>query len=99
MIGQPIAASSPHFYSRNGTWIDKLEGLAPNVTKHESYFIAEPTMGVPINQAARSQLNLVVGDVSSFKSDIAKFSNMVIPMMWLDIVGNSNNIETLLSLQ
>ncbi|CAO1322116.1 unnamed protein product [Diamesa tonsa] len=84
-FGQPIAASSPHFYNRNGSWIDKLEGLAPNEEKHESYFIAEPTMGVPINQAARSQLNLVVGDVSSFKSDIAKFSNMVIPMMWLEI--------------
>lgn len=55
-------------------------------------------MGVPINQAARSQLNLVIGDVSSFKSDIAKFSNMVIPMMWLEIVGSNNNILALLSL-
>lgn len=54
-------------------------------------------MGVPINQAARSQSNLVVGDVSSFKSDIAKFSNMVIPMMWLDIVGNNKKNRTLYS--
>ncbi|CAO1346533.1 unnamed protein product [Diamesa serratosioi] len=84
-FGQPLAASSPHFYNRKGPWISKLQGLAPNAEKHESYFIAEPTMGVPINQAARSQSNLVVGDVSSFKSDIATFSNMVIPMMWLDI--------------
>ena len=55
-------------------------------------------MGVPINQAARSQLNLIVGDVSSFKSDIAKFSNMVIPVLWLDIVRNNNNNEISCSL-
>jgi scavenger receptor class B, member 1 len=78
-------ASFPHFLNRPGNFTKRLEGLQPNKEEHESYAIIEPTLGVPLNQRATSQSNVVTGDLSGFKSDIAKFSHMVIPMFWLSV--------------
>lgn len=86
---QPIAASSPHFFARSGTFADKLEGLRPDASKHQSYTIVEPVMGVPLNQRAASQTNLVTKNLRSFKADIARFSDMVIPMVWMEYVGEA----------
>lgn len=77
-LDQPIVASFPHFLGRVGNFTNKLEGIHPNKVKHESYSIIEPVLGVPLNQRATSQSNVVTQDLSGFKSDIAKFSNMVI---------------------
>lgn len=46
-------------------------------------------MGVPLNQRAASQTNLVTKNLRSFKADIARFSDMVIPMVWMEYVGES----------
>lgn len=83
---QPVVASFPHFYTRPGKFLDKLEGIHPNASKHRSYTIIEPTLGVPLNQRAVSQSSVVTKDLRGFKSDIAKFSNMVIPMFWVEYV-------------
>jgi len=83
---QPIVASFPHFFNRPGPWMERLEGLHGDRNKHQSYITVEPTLGVPLNQRACSQSNLRTSDLSGFKADIARFSEMVIPMFWLDIV-------------
>lgn len=83
---QPIVASFPHFNARPGKFMEKLDGLHPDPDKHTSYTILEPTLGVPLTQRAVSQSNIVTGDLSRFKSDISKFSDMVIPMFWLEYV-------------
>lgn len=83
---QPIVASFPHFYGRSGDFVDKLEGLRPDADKHTSYTIIEPVLGVPLNQRAVSQSNIVTRNLKSFKSDIAMFSDMVLPMFWMEIV-------------
>lgn len=83
---QPIVASFPHFNARPGKFIDKLEGLHPDPEKHTSYTILEPTLGVPLTQRATSQSNIVTRDLSRYKSDFSKFSDMVIPMFWLEYV-------------
>lgn len=44
-------------------------------------------MGVPLNQRATSQTNVVTTNLRSFKADIARFSDMVIPMFWLEYVS------------
>jgi CD36 family len=86
---QPIVASFPHFYARPGKFLEKLDGLHPRADKHRSYTIIEPTLGVPLNQRAVSQSNVVTKDLSAFKADIARFSNMVIPMFWIEYVRPS----------
>jgi hypothetical protein len=86
---QPIVASFPHFYARPGKFLEKLDGLRPDADKHRSYSIIEPVLGVPLNSRAVSQSNVVTGDLSAFKSDIASFSNMVVPMFWLEYVSRA----------
>lgn len=44
-------------------------------------------MGVPLNQRATSQTNVVTKNLRSYKADIARFSDMVIPMFWLEYVS------------
>ncbi|KAL7046309.1 hypothetical protein ACKWTF_002538 [Chironomus riparius] len=81
---QPIAASFPHFCKRSGPWDKYIEGLSPNESIHDSYTIVEPNYGVPMKQKAVSQSNVILKDLSSYKSDFARFSNMIIPMFWLE---------------
>ncbi|XP_034234231.1 scavenger receptor class B member 1-like [Thrips palmi] len=78
----PIAASMPHFYSSPHLH-ELVGGMQPNRSKHHSYVIVEPTTGVPMNAAARSQSNLIVHDVSGI-TKVARFSNQVIPMFWAE---------------
>lgn len=83
-----MAASKPHFYGKRGPWADKLTGLFPNRTLHDSYIIVEPKLGIPLDQCARSQSNLVVGEIHSVYSEsIRRFSNTIIPMFWIEIVS------------
>lgn len=88
-VDLPIVASFPHFYARPGNFTDKLEGLKPDADKHSSYTIIEPVMGVPLHQRAVSQSNIVTKNMRRFKNDIAIFSDMVIPMFWMEIVRKS----------
>lgn len=41
----PMAASLPHFLYREGSWMDRLEGLNATKDVHESYAVIEPTFG------------------------------------------------------
>lgn len=90
---QPFVASFPHFTFRPGNFTDKIEGMRPDPEKHSSYIILEPTLGVPLNQRATSQSNIVTKDLSSFKADIARFSNMVIPLAWLEYVSKMKSLQ------
>lgn len=87
LLDQPIVASFPHFTSRPGKFLEKLEGIHPDPEKHSSYIIADPILGIPLNQRAVSQSNVVTKDLSGFKADISKFSNMVLPMFWCEYVN------------
>ncbi|XP_052133694.1 scavenger receptor class B member 1-like [Frankliniella occidentalis] len=78
----PVAASMPHFYSSPHLH-EVVGGMQPDRSKHHSYVIVEPTTGVPMNAAARSQSNLIVHDVGDIHG-VGRFSNQVIPMFWAE---------------
>lgn len=86
LADQPIVASFPHFYSRPGKFLEKLDGLRPDPIEHSSYTIVEPMMGIPLNQRAVSQSNVVTKNLRNYKDDIARFSDMVLPMFWCEYV-------------
>jgi hypothetical protein len=95
ILDQPIVASFPHFCNTSGPWNDYLDGLTKtcNDTIHQSYTIIEPTFGTPLRQRAISQCNVMLKDLRSFKPDFARFSNMIIPMVWMEYVSyESKNI-------
>lgn len=84
----PIAASNPHYYGRYPNRLtEKLEGLKPDRDRHQSYIIIEPIMGVPIDQSARSQSNVIIPNLDGFNDDIHRFSNMALPTFWVEYVS------------
>ncbi|XP_058457952.1 platelet glycoprotein 4 isoform X2 [Malaya genurostris] len=84
LLDFPVVATSPHFYARNFSKAYKVSGMTPNREKHYSYIIADPSFGIPIDQCARTQSNLVLPELSGFPDDILRFSNMVLPMLWIE---------------
>lgn len=62
--------------------------MEPDKRKHGSYTIIEPIMGIPLDQSAKSQSNLILPDLSGFHDDYSKFSNMVLPLFWMQYVNN-----------
>lgn len=84
--GLPVAASSPHFFGREELYKDTIDGLHPTYDQHVSYIILEPTLGIPIRQCAKSQSNLVIPNLRGLSIDLARFSDMVLPLFWLQYV-------------
>lgn len=86
----PFAASNPHFYGRYPNELTtKLEGFHPIKDKHQSFIIVEPIMGIPIDQSARSQSNVVIPNLTGFSQEIERFSNMALPTFWVEYVSRS----------
>lgn len=84
----PFAASNPHFYGRETNALTrKLEGFKPNRERHQSFIIVEPIMGVPIDQSARSQSNVIIPQLYGFNEKIHRFSNMALPTFWVEYVS------------
>ncbi|XP_074026803.1 platelet glycoprotein 4 isoform X1 [Leptinotarsa decemlineata] len=81
-----IGASFPHFLYGDEELSHHVDGLEPDKEKHESYVIIEPRTGVPLNGAARSQINLVVKNMNGFNDKVKKFSNLSIPLVWIEYI-------------
>lgn len=61
-------------------------GLDPQREKHQSRIFAEPILGLGVKQFARSQVNTYVRDLSGFPRIFQRFSNMVIPIFWGELM-------------
>lgn len=83
----PVAMSSPHFYGRQGIWNNQFEGFTPNEEDHRSYAIIEPISGISLDQRARSQSNMVLPKLLGFRQEINRFSEFVIPLVWIEYVS------------
>lgn len=84
----PFAASNPHFYGRYPNALtQKVEGFKPDRERHQSFIIVEPVMGVPIDQSARSQSNVIIPRLTGFSEDIQRFSDMALPTFWVEYVS------------
>lgn len=84
----PFAASNPHFYGRFPNELTKkLDGFKPDRKRHQSFIIVEPIMGVPIDQSARSQSNVIIPNLRGFSEEIQRFSNMALPTFWVEYVS------------
>ncbi|CAK1546487.1 unnamed protein product [Leptosia nina] len=80
----PVYLSYPHFYDADPTLLDQVEGLKPDKEKHESYFMIQPKIGVPLEGQIRVQLNLKVDRAANIRvNNIHKFPDIVFPVMWL----------------
>ncbi|KAL7034796.1 hypothetical protein ACKWTF_008098 [Chironomus riparius] len=82
-FSSPVFMSYPHFYGADEYYLDLVEGLEPNRSKHESYITLEPMTGVPLEVVMRFQLNFLLKD----SEDIALFQSCpttFIPTLWVE---------------
>jgi scavenger receptor class B protein 1 len=86
IAGFPIVLSYPHFYESDPSLLAAVEGLCPNSKKHESYFYIQPKSGIPVDLAFRFQINMALQDISAIEN-VKGFSNLVLPLLWFEIVS------------
>lgn len=58
--GAPVFISFPHFYAADPSYLNLIDGMKPSKNDHEFYIALDPKTGVPVNVAARLQVNVHV---------------------------------------
>ncbi|XP_063701397.1 protein peste-like [Culicoides brevitarsis] len=58
--GTPVFMSYPHFYGADSFYTGQVDGMNPSEEKHQFFMTLEPNTGIPIDVAARLQLNLLI---------------------------------------
>ncbi|XP_052749124.1 scavenger receptor class B member 1 [Galleria mellonella] len=81
----PVYLSYPHFYDAEPFLLDDFEGLKPDKKKHETYFMIQPKLGVPLEGFVRVQLNLKVDRAPNIMiNNINRFPDIIFPIMWVE---------------
>ncbi|XP_012271292.1 protein croquemort-like [Orussus abietinus] len=83
-FGAPGFVSLPHFYNADPMLLDQVVGLYPREENHSFYITLEPTTGIPIDVAARLQINILLqpsSTVTLFK-DVPR---IYFPMFWFNM--------------
>lgn len=81
--GAPAFVSLPHFYKADPILRDGIVGMNPNEEDHDFYITLEPTTGIPLQVAARLQVNILLQP-----SQIRLFQNVpkiYFPMFWFSM--------------
>ncbi|KAK6644994.1 hypothetical protein RUM43_001270 [Polyplax serrata] len=79
----PVFLSYPHFLQADPSLLDAVEGLKPDVEKHQTVFKIQNKLGVPLEGLVRVQMNLKISKVSNIKV-VAKFPDIIFPIMWIE---------------
>lgn len=69
------------------TWVVELQWqLLDNRWRYYTIILFQLT-GTPFRSVARMQSNLRIHDLSGFTKEYAKFSNLILPLMWAEYVS------------
>ncbi|XP_039283891.1 protein croquemort isoform X2 [Nilaparvata lugens] len=83
-FGMPAFVSFPHFHNADPFYLRQVDGLSPDAARHTFFMSVEPTMGYPLDMAARIQVNLLVEP----SQHIALFDKvphpMFLPVLWVE---------------
>ncbi|KAI4501461.1 hypothetical protein M0802_003338 [Mischocyttarus mexicanus] len=82
--GAPAFASLPHFYKGDPMLSNQVEGMNPNEEDHSFYIVLEPTTGIPLEVAARLQINMLI-QPSHTISLFTEVPKMYFPMFWFSM--------------
>lgn len=82
-FGTPVFMSFPHFYGADEFYLNQVEGLNPDKSKHQFYMTMEPTTGIPLDVAARFQLNILIQSHPSIAlyEDVPR---IFLPVLWFE---------------
>lgn len=81
--GTPVFMSFPHYYAADPIYLDQIEGLSPNKAKHEFFITLEPMSGIPLDVAARFQINMLITPTPNIGL-YAEAPEMFFPVLWFE---------------
>ncbi|XP_063359266.1 protein peste-like [Cydia amplana] len=81
--GSPSFISLPHFLHADPALAAAVSGLQPDDDKHSFYFSVEPKLGVPLEVAARFQLNILIEPNPNIAL-YEKVPKMLFPIFWVE---------------
>lgn len=81
--GSPVFMSFPHYYGGDPYYLNQVEGMSPSRDKHEFYMTLEPMTGIPLDVAARLQINMLIRPIAN----VSLYQNapyMFFPVLWFE---------------
>ncbi|XP_052891788.1 protein peste isoform X1 [Anopheles moucheti] len=82
-FGTPVFVSFPHYYGADPFYLDQVEGLSPSKDKHQFYMSLEPTTSVPLDVAARLQLNIMIEPYENINI-FSEVPRVFLPVLWFE---------------
>ncbi|XP_058118230.1 protein peste [Anopheles coustani] len=82
-FGTPVFMSYPHYYGADPFYLDQVEGLSPSKEKHQFYMALEPTTSVPLDVAARLQLNIMIEPYDNINL-FSEVPRVFLPVLWFE---------------
>lgn len=82
-FGAPVFISMPHFYAADQQYLNFTNGLSPSVEKHAFYVTLDPNTGVPVEVAARLQINIYVDSFPNIQL-YQEAPKLFFPAIWIE---------------
>lgn len=82
-FGSPVFMSFPHYYGADPYYLSQVEGMNPSIDKHEFYITLEPMTGIPLDVAARLQINMLIRPVPNV-SLYQHAPHIFFPVLWFE---------------
>ncbi|XP_078574991.1 lysosome membrane protein 2-like [Branchiostoma floridae x Branchiostoma japonicum] len=82
-LDAPVVLSLPHFYLGNESLSRGVAGLDPNKMEHQIFLDVEPTTGVALAAARRTQINVIVSPVPHMR-ETEHIREVVLPIVWIN---------------
>lgn len=66
-FGAPVFVSFPHFYLADPSYVNAVDGIRPQASLHEFSLALEPKTGIPLDVAARLQINILLQPIPGIR--------------------------------
>ncbi|CAH0406780.1 unnamed protein product [Chilo suppressalis] len=95
-FGSPTFVSLPHFLRADPALRAGVDGMKPDPEKHSFYFAVEPRLGIPVEVAARFQINVYL-EPSPNVALYEHVPRMLFPVFWVQqrVTLDSNTAQEL----
>lgn len=81
--GAPIWLSLPHFYETDPFYLSQVEGLSPDMQKHQIFVEFEPFTGTPLAARKRMQFNIPIHKIKKIEL-MRDLPDALIPIFWIE---------------
>ncbi|XP_060529969.1 uncharacterized protein LOC132704160 [Cylas formicarius] len=84
--GSPAFVSLPHFHKADPYYTSLLDGVESDRERHDMYMIFEPKTALPLQVAARLQLNLLLQPIPEIRNFDQIPREIYFPVLWFEQV-------------